>query len=232
MHVVLDTPHSRLRRLREQAGYATAADFARASGLEEGTYRSHENGSRGIRFRTAMTYVQALDARPPDQVAVWILDGGPEPELAMPSALAVVTAFEDEFALIADYDIRAGAGGGAVFDEENMIERLAFRRQWLRRVTNAPLDMLGVIQAHGDSMEPTLHSGDHLLVDRADTNPRRDGIYVISWDGAINVKRVTVDYASKTLSVSSDNPLHPTNQGVHPDALTVLGRVVWIGRRL
>ena len=232
MQFVLNTPHDRLRDLREKAGHATAADFARANGFEEGTYRSHENGSRGIRFRAAMAYAGELYPEAADKVALWILDGGPPPDQAVLGPGAALAGFEDEYALVADYDIRAGAGGGLMFDSENILDRLAFRRQWLRMVTNAPLDQLAVIQAHGDSMEPTIRSGDHLLVDRTDTNPRREGIYVIAWSGAINVKRVTVDYAAKSLTISSDNTLHPTNQGVSPKDLAVLGRVVWIGRRL
>src|SRR6266850_4608554 len=41
-------PHHRLRFAREQAGYASASDAARAMGVEEPTYLGHENGSRGL----------------------------------------------------------------------------------------------------------------------------------------------------------------------------------------
>src|SRR5262250_2198430 len=44
----LDEPHQRLRFAREQAGYASASDAARAMGVEEPTYLGHENGSRGL----------------------------------------------------------------------------------------------------------------------------------------------------------------------------------------
>ena len=232
MQIVLNTPHDRLRDLREKAGHATAADFARDNGFEQGTYRSHENGSRGIRFRAAMAYAGALHPDAADKVALWILDGGPPPDQVLLGPGTVPASFEDEYALVPDYDIRASAGDGAIFDSENILDSLAFRRQWLRLVTNAPLDQMAVIQAHGDSMEPTIRSGDHLLVDRTDTNPRREGIYVIAWSGAVNVKRITVDYAARSLTISSDNTVHPTNQGVSPDDLAVLGRVIWIGRRL
>ena len=109
---------------------------------------------------------------------------------------------------------------------------MAFRRQWLKSVSNAPLDQLVVIEADGDSMEPSIHDGDHMLVDRTQTNPRRDGIYVINWDGHINVKRVTTDPARKRIVISSDNPKYPPNEAVRPDEVAVLGRVIWIGRRL
>ena len=44
----LNEPHHRLRFAREQAGYASASDAARAMGVEEPTYLGHENGSRGL----------------------------------------------------------------------------------------------------------------------------------------------------------------------------------------
>jgi len=44
----LHEPHHRLRFAREQAGYGSASDAARAMGVEEPTYLGHENGSRGL----------------------------------------------------------------------------------------------------------------------------------------------------------------------------------------
>jgi hypothetical protein len=112
------------------------------------------------------------------------------------------------------------------------IYRFPFPRQWLRRVTNAPPGQLAVIEADGDSMEPTIRVGDPMLVDKTQTNPRRDGIYVICWDGWINVKRVTTDPARRVITVGSDNPAYPANEAVKPGDLVVLGQVIWIGRRI
>src|SRR5262245_22181911 len=64
-----ETPHQRLRRAREQAGFARASDAARAMGIEEPTYLGHENGSRGL-SRAAARYARffgvSLD---------WLIDG-------------------------------------------------------------------------------------------------------------------------------------------------------------
>ncbi len=67
---------------------------------------------------------------------------------------------------------------------------LPFPHEWLRRVTNAPPEQWAVIEADGDSMEPTIRKSAHMLIDKRQTVARRDGIYVICWDGWINVKRV------------------------------------------
>ena len=55
--MTLHEPYHRLRFAREQAGYASASDAARAMGVEEPTYLGHENGSRGL-SRAAQRYAK------------------------------------------------------------------------------------------------------------------------------------------------------------------------------
>lgn len=54
----------RLRALRVKKGYATAADAAKAFGWNEHTYKSHENGIRGIRLDAARKYALAYGSTP------------------------------------------------------------------------------------------------------------------------------------------------------------------------
>ena len=150
-----------------------------------------------------------------------------------PERPEVGPGFSDAFGLIDAYDQRVSAGPGAfVTVGGEPMYQLAFRREWLRTITLAPERSLVILFADGDSMEPTIRPGDSMLVDTSQTNPRRDGIFVIRWDGWLNVKRVTADEASRTLTISSDNPQYAPRSDVQPDNITVLGRVVWIGRRV
>lgn len=55
-----ETPGDRLRKARIAAGYAEAVDAARAFGWNEHTYKSHENGARGIKLHVARKYAQRL----------------------------------------------------------------------------------------------------------------------------------------------------------------------------
>ena len=57
-------PHERLAWARAQAGYKSATDAARAFGWNENTYRSHENGERGLRRKVAETYAKAFHVTP------------------------------------------------------------------------------------------------------------------------------------------------------------------------
>ena len=57
-------------KARVAAGYATAADAARAFGWTKPTYFSHENGSRGIGVKTAAKYGKAFKVS-----GAWLLTG-------------------------------------------------------------------------------------------------------------------------------------------------------------
>lgn len=54
----MPTVHERLAIARERAGYRTAADAARALGVKEPTYYSHENGTSGLRASVADKYAR------------------------------------------------------------------------------------------------------------------------------------------------------------------------------
>lgn len=70
MEIDLDSPSGRLRWAREQAGFSEAADFARAVGVKEVTYRAHESGQNGF-ARHADRYAEKLKVEPS-----WLLYGG------------------------------------------------------------------------------------------------------------------------------------------------------------
>jgi phage repressor protein C with HTH and peptisase S24 domain len=92
---------------------------------------------------------------------------------------------------------------------------------------------LAVIAVDGDSMEPTLRQGDLVLVDFGQTRPQRqDGIYVIRTDGGLQVKRLQVEVATTRVTILSDNERYQPQVGVRPSDLTVVGRVIWLGRQI
>ena len=68
--------------------------------------------------------------------------------------------------------------------------------------------------------------------DRVAAERLRDGIYVLRIEGALVVKRLALNPAARTLSIRSDNPAYPGWPDCDPDAVDVVGRVVWAGRRI
>jgi len=141
----------------------------------------------------------------------------------------------DDFRMIGSYDIRASAGPGAIMIDgsEAIPERYhPFEAEWLRTITSASDMNLAVIRASGDSMEPVLRDGDLMLIDRGSTELRRPGIYVIGFDGILNVKRVSVNELERTIRISSDNPAYSSYDATMDDSIDVAGQVIWIGRKV
>lgn len=130
------------------------------------------------------------------------------------------------------FDVEASAGPGAFPDHERPRAAMRFDPAWLRRL-NLDAAHLSMIRVTGDSMAPTLADGDDILVDRSDGIERlRDGIYVLRMDGALNVKRLAPDPTRRRVTIKSDNPGYRNWPVVDRDALDLIGRVVWAGRRL
>lgn len=224
----MKTQAERLREARISAGFRHATDFAKAYGLSETTYRSHENGTRNIPIHTAKNYAALLGCD-----YMWLFDGaGTQPaEPEMEKARSLRRAAED-FVFLPVYDVSASAGNGMAVHSEHIIHHAAFRRDWLKHITDAPADKLAVINVAGDSMEPTLHHGDTVLVDMTQKYPRADGIYCITNDGELMVKRLQVDFATRTITILSDNIRYPAQSGIIPDRMQIVGRVIWYGRKV
>ncbi|MEQ1548289.1 MAG: S24 family peptidase [Chakrabartia sp.] len=128
--------------------------------------------------------------------------------------------------------VGASAGSGAHVDSETPLSRIGFEAQWLRSLGSDPAQ-LSVIQVAGDSMVPTLADGDDILVDKGDGAHRlRDGIYVLRRDDVLMVKRLGVNPAKRRLSIRSDNPAYPDWEDCDPATVSVIGRVIWVGRRM
>lgn len=123
------------------------------------------------------------------------------------------------------YELLAAAGAGAAVGDEVIKGYLGFNRSWLRDKRLMP-EKLAVIEVQGDSMEPTLHTGDTVLLDLRTPDLRDGEIYTLRRDDELLVKRLRRQGA--TWLIVSDNVAYP----VEPlDAsVTVVGRVVWLGR--
>jgi phage repressor protein C with HTH and peptisase S24 domain len=130
------------------------------------------------------------------------------------------------------FNIGASAGAGSVLEEEQPDHSLVFDSSWARSLASSSVSALSVLRVKGDSMMPTLNDGEHIVIDTADRERPREGIYVLRIDDALYVKRVTVNPVSKRLSINSDNPLHSQWPDCDPSHINLIGRVVWVGRKL
>lgn len=142
-------------------------------------------------------------------------------------------ALRDGLVEVPMLNVDASAGFGAVAESESAYTRFGFDERWLARLTRAKGTSLSIINVAGDSMEPTLSSGDEVLVDGSDQSSRlRDGIYVLRADDALVVKRVTLKPGGRKITISSDNPAYPSWDDVDRSDIQIVGRVIWFGRAL
>lgn len=90
-----------------------------------------------------------------------------------------------------------------------------------------------LIKARGDSMEPTLHDGDLLLIDTRFDAIKDDSIYILQADSHLIVKRVQLSLDG-SLDIISDNPRYDKQTISAEDAkeIKVIGRLRWYGHEI
>jgi len=138
-----------------------------------------------------------------------------------------------EYAVVPVFDLRLSAGPGAYADDRpEPLHFQVYEHQWLRSVTPAPVEDLMVGLVSGDSMEETLHHGDHVLLDLSKRAVGADGLYGFRSEDELQVKRFARNPVTGKLTISSDNPRYPTWNDVAPDSIRIIGRVVWLGRQV
>lgn len=131
-------------------------------------------------------------------------------------------------ALIDRYDARAAAGRNGVLSDTAVIERVLFSEAWIRRVLRRNPGNLALLEAFGDSMEPTIADGDVIMIDVVVDELVSGRIYVVDLSGELLVKRIQ-RRVTGSLLVLSDNARYPPEEVTAADAhhLRLVGEVVW-----
>lgn len=132
---------------------------------------------------------------------------------------------------IPEHDVRASAGSGSIIEGETEIDRWPLPARYIRNTLSLRSANLAIIEVVGDSMEPTLRSGDKVMVDLNDKNVAQPGIFALFDGDATVVKRLEKIPGDHKVRISSDNP-HHGRYDVPADFISVAGRIVWFGRRL
>lgn len=130
---------------------------------------------------------------------------------------------------IAEIDLRYGLGG-TYLDGPVIESKRAFSRSLLRHFTHSAPENLFWTLGDGDSMEPTIRSGELILIDRSQVSPRMgDGIWAFAWGDVGMIKRLR-PLPDGTVEIHSDNQL--VRPALAADGeLHVIGRVVAIVRK-
>ena len=140
---------------------------------------------------------------------------------------------DDDYVHIPRYEVAASAGGGAIVNSEQIVDYLSFRADWVRSALGVAVGDLALISVIGDSMEPSLSEGDVVLLDMTTRSVLDGSIYALQLNGGLLVKRIQ-RMLDGSLIVKSDNARYDTETVSEENAerLKIIGRVVWVGRRL
>lgn len=179
----------------------------RIASLYEGRDRSEFSKDLGVHDAAVGTYVRG-DSEPPiefltklhEEMSVdmnWLLAG--EGTFNLP-------AFREELS-IPHYDVQVNAGDGVVGLIPISGKYISFDESWFKQFV--PINaVLGVLDVNGDSMMPTLRSGDSIIVNMNQEHIKaalaEGGIFVFSIRGDFKVKRLQ-PMANGDLRIISDN---------------------------
>lgn len=224
-------------RLEQAIGVTSVRMFASAIDISEGALRKYLKGVSLPQIDKAM-----LIAKEAGVSLNWLITGeapkyiGNQSEAKSDSSYGCATVnveeFNEEYALIPGYHVSVSTGHGALNGEHEVKRQLAFRSKWLRfRKLNAK--DLAVVFAQGDSMEPTIHNSNTILVDLSDTQLKDGSIYVLRFGEELYAKRLQKRFDG-SIELISDNKEYK-DQIVKEDELeqlAIIGKVVWIGKDL
>lgn len=133
-------------------------------------------------------------------------------------------------------DVQISAGNGTMLDGELMPVTLAIEYAKSALGSGAlpylEKEHIKITNIRGDSMAPTIESGDLLFVDISQPYFNGDGIYVFNYNGFNHVKRL--QHAGNCLLVLSDNPQYKTWEIRldNEELFHVAGRVVFVSGKI
>mgnify|MGYP002139121465 CR=1 FL=1 len=220
----MDTLSDRLDELRGSLSYKA---FAELVGMSESGMRKYFPP-----FNSLPTIDKALRiARTCNVNLEWLATGqGPKHPDGVAEQTVRPDEFDEEYALIDGYHVTVSTGHGAFNDDHEVKRKLAFRRKWLKFRQLNP-DNLAVVFAKGDSMEPTIHSGDSILVDLSRNQIQDGGLFVLRLGDELYAKRLQ-KRVDGGVNIISDNKAGYETLSVLPnelESLSIIGKVVWLG---
>lgn len=218
----------RLIKLRTDAGLSQA-QLAEASGVGQSTIARLEAGDTR-EPRSAFAVAKALGC------TVEYLFGEVEntdesgPRSPPTSSRKKAETNDQDLVELDEIDLRYGLGGTFI-DSPVVMEKRQFSRAWLRNVTRTSPEHLFWAVGDGDSMEPTIRSGEIVLIDKSRISPQvGDGIWAMAWGDIGMIKRLR-PRPDGSVEILSDNQLVPPAIAVDGE-LHVIGKVIAVVRRL
>lgn len=212
----------RMQKAADLAGNATK--LAEATGISRRSIGDYlAGGSEPSRSRLIAI------ARAAGVSVDWLATGEGQ---VSPGPVAAPT-LDEKLVAVPRYDAVLAAGGGSLNERSRIVEHIPFPRNFIvHKLGKSSADGLAILEARGDSMEPTLGDGDLVMVDQTQTEPR-DGLVAFILEDTAYIKRLRFGLGG--VEVISDNrDLYPPERLTNEQAeqMTIIGRVRWIGKAM
>jgi transcriptional regulator with XRE-family HTH domain len=212
-----------------EARHMSRSELVRLSGVSKQQLSRLEGGQIRMRLDHLKPFAKHLGYTP-EQILLWGRYPGTGEEESS-------GARDEPLRKVPELDTRADPGSGAPKREVRKDGRHAdpirseswvFPASFVREQLHSSPERLLVIEANGDSMAPTVVSGDRVIVDTGHKTPTPDGLYAIrdAFAGIV-IKRLQVMRPAKQAHVKiiSDNPKQGSEEVPLSD-LEVVGKVV------
>jgi phage repressor protein C with HTH and peptisase S24 domain len=163
---------------------------------------------------------------------LWLKGEGPDQVPAvgeLPTRTAEDFAEQLQLVPIQSIDLAYGLGGSFT-DGPIETEIMHFPKAWVESITSTPPALLTLARGRGDSMIPTIHSGDMVIIDRSQRvifEPDALWAYTVGEIGGIKRLKVKGD----RVIIMSDNKIVPDDE-VTVEEINIVGRIAFIGRLL
>lgn len=197
-------------------------DLARRVGVQQGTISKIINGST-TNSRYLLHIARELGTTPAYLEGAIGDPGVDAPQPAPRSSFDIPDMVELQH-------IDFAYGMGATYADGHVdVQLLHFPRVWVEAITSSPPALLTWASGRGDSMAPTIHDGDLVLLDRSQRQVvEQDALwaYTVGDFGAIKRLRMKGD----RVVILSDNPSVPPDEELAED-VNIVARVIFIGRR-
>jgi transcriptional regulator with XRE-family HTH domain len=224
-----------------EARRMSRSELVRRSGVSKQQLSRLENGLIRLRLDHLKPFANALGYSP-EQILLWGRFPGTGDHIESSDVLPERGGREEPVGAakgqVPELDTRAGLGGGGVPAREIRKEGRhadalkpegwVFPLSFIREQLHTSAGRLLVLETNGDSMAPTIMSGDRVIIDTAHRTPTPDGLYAIrdTFEGIV-IKRLQLIRSSKPtrIKIISDNPNHATEE-VTLSELEIVGKVL------
>lgn len=227
-----------------ESRHMSRSELVRRTGISKQQLSRLEGGTIRLRLDHLKPFANILGYSP-EQILLWgkypgTPTGGGHVESS--DVLREESGYEEPlgpaFGQVAELDTRAGMGGGGVparemrkegrYTDPIKSEGWLFPASFVREQLHASTPRLLVLDTTGDSMAPTIASGERVIVDTGHKTPTPDGLYAIrdTFDSIV-VKRLQLLRSSHPTRVKiiSDNSTHPSEEVPLGD-LEIVGKVL------